>query len=158
MTISTKKMEKAVTKFLTYGRGIMGNFQTRRFVTNTKQAGEYTYNDLINPSLYNLSNLKSLMRSLNKMMRSHVDDPEIFPQTPIYFKHETPTGDVISFTVKDAYCMVRAAYLEQSNNKTIIDTRKELAEVNKELNTLKTRSERKAELNAKRERLEGVLN
>ena len=157
MKISQARMKKAVDKFNEFGRGVMGNYQSRRPVTSMKQTGEYTYQDLINPVNFTTANLKGLLVSLNKRMSSHVSDPEIFTKTPVYFKHETPLGDMITFTVKDAYCMVRAAYLEQCNNSVIINARKELADINKELLSLRTRNEVKRDLNDRKSKLENIL-
>jgi hypothetical protein len=155
--MTEKKMKKAVEKFQAHGRGIFSNFTKPRGATDVRQAGEHIFPELINPKLFSPANLKSILISLNNKMSHHVNDPEIFPTSPTYFTHRTPTGELIRFSVKDAYALVRYAYLTQLNNKEIISKRSRVKEIKEQLASMRSKKEIKAELEQEYFALTGEL-
>ena len=99
----TKEMEAAaVAKFKEHGRGVVMG----RFVRGVSE--ESTWADLINPSLYNESHLKSKMLDVARSINTTCNDA-FLGNLEVAFVVVTERDERVEFTNKDIYAFLRAA-------------------------------------------------
>lgn len=150
INITKERAAEVVAKFNLYGRGILiGQFVTGKFKSNTSNAGEAVWQDLVNPSLYGIPALmKAYQFYLDRMQRS-ASDPEVFGSSVIpVFVHVTQLDEEVPFTAEECFIFVRAALLEQKRIQDLKNLKQQAAEAQAYLEQNKGRKERKADAEA----------
>ena len=146
--ITNEEMELAKAKFMEHGRGLIAtNHVQRKYSSNSPEANELLWTDLINPSIISMRGLRNIMRNHGRKMSS-IPDP-LLVEDDIAFVHITPIEDKVSFTHEECYLLARAALIVQQSNKEVVALREEAKEAQKFLDDNKTLSEKRKEAQRK---------
>ena len=142
-------MAEAKAKFLEHGRGInMSTFIKNIPTQNTKQVNEVGYHDLISND-YSISSVRTKGRALGKKLANQLQDPVFFPGEDVEFTHITPLEKRVEFSTLECYVFMRSIYLTKLANTTELERASELKAALAERDSLKSRAERKKELDEK---------
>lgn len=150
-SITVDQEKKAVSKFKEHGRGVVMG----RYVKGVSE--ESTWQDLINPQLFNENNIKQKMLDVARTINTTCND-EFLGNREVAFSIKTERDEKIEFTHKEIYMLLRHAlrYRRETSEYKRKKARREELELFVEKN--KTRKEKLKEAKAELETLETELD